>query len=594
MIEFTMAAHVSAEDVSTRFLVLKKHSDIRIRARFKRMRIKTMRSKSITAAVVILFALLVAGCSPKSESTSVEAKANAASAEEKPNLPPSNPFLMSDSIYPMIHWNSAATDVTTVPAWVGNHVVKPEQVQWLPMQPSSIGAAHYPYPDGEQAMILSGNNTVSKVRITEGAFELIDRVTIPGYGEQDATEDEIRNLAQAIEVGGTKESAYLPPLQAYNSKHQVSGENLAFGVYTLLDHDGNYYAGWGTTVFKVADEKPGDVRSKMKIAKSYDLKDGLRPEDAAKISRLLGLAMTYDGHIVVAMPGIIAVLDRDLNNMQYILLEGEAIDNGVTVGEGGGIYVVTSKYMRRLVWDGSNLSDREADGAWKSEYDYVPNPRAFSRGAGNTPTLMGFGPDEQHLVIIADAGDPVKIVAFWRDEIPTDFKQHPNTQSRRIAGELPLSIKVPATIEWSPHVYGYGTMMFASAWPNPVNDADGKLDLYSTVMSAGVSRAAPRGSEKFIWDPKTYSFKSAWTTDYGMQWALHPISMATNTVHLAELKDGVYGLIAIDWTTGKEVGRTTLGKSPIFNTMGGFFIPLENGDIYVTGVFGPVRISKDR
>jgi hypothetical protein len=27
--------------------------------------------------------------------------------------------------------------------------------------------------------------------------------------------------------------------------------------------------------------------------------------------------------------------------------------------------------------------------------------------------------------------------------------------------------------------------------------------------------------------------------------------------------------------------------------MGGFFIPLENGDIYVTGVFGPVRISKN-
>jgi hypothetical protein len=302
--------------------------------------------------------------------------------------------------------------------------------------------------------------------------------------------------------------------------------------------------------------------------------------------------MTYDGHIVVAMPGIIAVLDRDLNNMQYILLEGEAIDNGVTVGEGGGIYVVTSKYMRRLVWDGSKLSDREEDGAWKSEYDYVPNPRAFSRGAGNTPTLMGFGPDEQHLVIIADAGEPVKFVALWRDEIPEDFKQVPGAKSRRIAGQLELSFNPPATIEWSPHVYGYGAMMFASAWPDPVNDADGKLDLYSTVMSAGVSRAAPRGSEKITWDPETYTLASNWSTDYGMQWALHPISTATNTVHLAELKDGVYSLIAIEWTTGKEVGRTTLGTSPIFNTMGGFFIPLENGDIYVTGVFGPVRISK--
>jgi hypothetical protein len=553
-----------------------------------------MRSKSITAALVILVALLVAGCSPKSESTSGEAKANAASAEETPNLPPTNPFLMAGSIYPMVHWNSAATDITTVPAWVGNHVVKPEQVQWLPMQPSSIGAAHYPYPDGEQAMILSGNNTVSKVRITDGAFELIDRVSIPGYDEQNATEDEIRDLVKAIDSGGTNEDEYLPPLQAYTSKHHVDGQNLAFGVYTLLDHDGNYYAGWGTTVFKVADETRGDVRSKMKIAQSYDLKDGLKPEDAAKISRLLGLAMTYDGQIVVAMPGIIAVLDRDLNNMQYILLEGEAIDNGITVDEAGGIYVVTSKYMRKLVWDGSRLSDRESDGAWKSEYDYVHgNPHAFSRGAGNTPTPMGFGPDEQHLVIIADAGEPVKFVALWRDEIPEDFKQVPGAKSRRIAGQLELSFNPPATIEWSPHVYGYGAMMFASSWPDPVKQ-DGKLDLYSTVLSAGVSRAAPQGSEKISWDPDTYTLTSNWSTDYGMQWALHPISTATNTVHLAELKDGVYGLIAIDWTTGKEVGRTTLGTSPIFNTMGGFFVPLENGDIYVTGVFGPVRISTSR
>lgn len=94
---------------------------------------------------------------------------------------------MPGSIYPMIHWNSAATDVTTAPAWVGNHVVKPEQVKWQPMPPSSVGAAHYSYPGGEQAMILSGNNSVSKLRITDGAFELIDRVIIPGYDEQNAT-----------------------------------------------------------------------------------------------------------------------------------------------------------------------------------------------------------------------------------------------------------------------------------------------------------------------------------------------------------------------------------------------------------------------
>jgi hypothetical protein len=512
----------------------------------------------------------------------------------RPSPATPNPFLVQGSTYPMIHWDSAATDVTTASGWVGDHVVQPEQVKWQPMPPSSVGAAHRPYPDGEEAFFVSGNNSVSKMRTTDGAFELIDRIIIPGFDAQNATEDEIRDLVQAIDSGGTDETRYLPPLQAYTEKHQVNGQNLAFGVYTLLDRDGNYYSGWGTTVFKVADEKPDDVRSNIKAIRSFDLKDGLPPDEAKKISRLLGLGMTYDGHIVVAMPGIIAVLDRDLSNMKHIMLEGEAIDNGITVDDGGGIYVVTSKYMRKLVWDGQRLSDREADGAWKSEYDYVHgNPHAFSRGAGNTPTLMGFGPDEQHLVIIADAGEPVKFVALWRDDIPEDFKQVPGTKSRRIAGQRVLSFDPPATIEWSPHVRGYGAMMFASSWPDPVKQDD-KLDLYATVLSAGVSRAAPRGSEKISWDPDTYTLTSDWTTDYGMQWALHPISSATNTVHLAELKGGVYSLVAVNWTTGKEVGHTTLGSSAIFNTMGGFFIPLENGDIYVTGVFGPVRIVGNR
>jgi len=69
--------------------------------------------------------------------------------------------------------------------------------------------------------------------------------------------------------------------------------------------------------------------------------------------------------------------------MKYVLLEGEAVDNGVTVDDAGGIYVVTSKYMRKLVWNGEKLSDRESDGAWKSEYDYVPNPKAMSRRSGD-------------------------------------------------------------------------------------------------------------------------------------------------------------------------------------------------------------------
>lgn len=155
-----------------------------------------------------------------------------------------------------------------------------------------------------------------------------------------------------------------------------------------------------------------------------------------------------------------------------------------------------------------------------------------------------------------------------------------------------LKIKVPATIEWSPHVYGNGVMMMASAWPDPVKHEDGKVAVFETVLTAGVTREAPVGVEKWSWDTKTSSFKSDWTVDYPLQWALHPVSAGSNTVTFTQVNGGIYSLVHVDWDTGKEVGKVILGKSPIFNTMGGFFIPLNENDIYVSGVFGPVLISK--
>ncbi len=536
---------------------------------------------------IALPALLLIACGGPAEE---KIKESETAVSKEMNSVPVNPFLIQNSIYPMVHWNSASSDVTTIKTWEGNSKITEDQIQWMPMPPSNVGMAHYPYPNGEEAIFISGSNRTAKIRVTGDAFELISVAKVPGYNEMDATEEELRALEKAMSTDD--EAEFLAALHEYCGTHGTNGSTLAYGVYTLLDKDGNYYSGWGTTIYKFADENHGDINSPIKIVASYDVKDGLSPEDAAKISRLVGLNITYDGNIVVGMPGIVAVLDRKFSNMSYVIFDGEAIDNGVTVDSDGGIYAVTSKYMRKLIWDGKELSNDVAKGAWKSEYNNIPNEKAFSRGAGNTPTLMGFGDDEDHLVIVCDAGDPVSVIAFWRDEIPADFEQQEGTKSRRVACQTPLTIDVPATIEWSPHVSGYGVMMFASAWPDPYK-IDGKLDVYSTVHTAGVSRKAPRGSEKFVWDPKTRKLTSVWTTDYSMQWALFPMSAASNTVSLCELENGIYSIVSVDWTTGKEVAKTELGTSPIFNTMGGFYIPLSNGDWLVTGTFGPVRISKN-
>jgi hypothetical protein len=81
--------------------------------------------------------------------------------------------------------------------------------------------------------------------------------------------------------------------------------------------------------------------------------------------------------------------------------------------------------------------------------------------------------------------------------------------------------------------------------------------------------------------------------DYPLQSALHPVSASSSdTVTLAPLESGAYSLVHIDWDTGKEVGSVILGANPIFNTTGGFIIPLNENETYISGVFGPVRISR--
>jgi hypothetical protein len=511
--------------------------------------------------------------------------------DKKYTLPPNNPAMIQNGRSPCTHFNSAQTDVTELPAWIGNWAVEPAQTRWLPWV-AFIGTAHIPYANGEQALFIAGTSRVGKIRITDGDFSFVDEIHIPGYDQESISSAEIRRLVKEMTAAGVDESKYLPPFSDYIAKIGQSSANIGNGVYTMMDKDGSYFVGWGTSIYKIADVDKGDVYSPIQIVNSYDVRDGLSPEDAAKVNRIFGLQMNSDGTVAIAMPGIVAVLSNDLDNMQYILLDGEAVDNGISVDEKGGIYCVTSKYMRKFTWDGKKLSDQEADGAWKSAYDYVPNPRAFSRGSGNTPTLMGFGDDEDKLVVIADAGEEISVVAMWRDEIPEDFEQKPGTKSRRIADQLELTIDVPATIEWSPHVYGNGVMMMASAWPNPVTQEDGKVAIFETVLTAGVTREAPTGAEKWSWDSKTHSFKSDWTSNYPLQWSLHPVSAASNAVLLTVAENGTYGLVAVDWDTGEELGKITLGDNPIFNTAGGFFIPLNDDQIFITSVFGPVMITK--
>ncbi len=226
----------------------------------------------------------------------------------------------------------------------------------------------------------------------------------------------------------------------------------------------------GTKVLKTTDDN--NIRGPVRIVKSVDVAAAMPPEAAKSVTRIIGLNMTYDGYIAAAAPGAIVVLDRDLNVKAYQTFP-EAVDNSICIDEKNGIYVVTSRRMLKLAWDGKRLSTEEKDGGWESGYEWIPDEEALaagsiSRGSGTTPTLMGFGDDSDKFVVIADAArSGTNLVAFWRDEIPADFKQKPGTKSRRIADQARIDIS-QLTIEPSPNVLGYGVAVINGSYPKPV------------------------------------------------------------------------------------------------------------------------------
>ena len=248
----------------------------------------------------------------------------------------------------------------------------------------------------------------------------------------------------------------------------------------------------------------------MKVVKSVDVAAALPPEAARAVTRIIGLNMTYDGHIAAAAPGAVLVLDRDLNVKSYVTFSGEAVDNSIAIDDRNGIYVVTSRRMLKIVWNGEKLSMDEKDGGWESGYEWIPDEEALaagsiSRGSGTTPTLMGFGSDPDKLVVIADAArGGTNLVAFWRDEIPADFQQKPGTKSRRIAGQARIEIS-QLTIEPSPNVLGYGVTVINGSYPQPVRTPG-----FPNAFTAGVTRPAPLGVQKFVWNPQGRAFDRAW------------------------------------------------------------------------------------
>jgi hypothetical protein len=512
-----------------------------------------------------------------------------------PNMPAANPWL-TKSVYPTSHFNPGATDsVAHAGLTEGKQLTVDDAKQVSNVMVSNPAIKTI---GSDTVGFASGTLGIRKILLTGDALEDLGFTPYPGLDDLAGKADKaaIDNVLSGIEAAGrAKDDAKLLDAIGGIDAIGVNFETGINGVYNLFDRDGFHYCVYGASkVLKSTDDTDdNDVRAAPRIVKTVDVAAAMPPEAAKGVTRIIGLNMTYDGFIAAAAPGAVVVLDRDLNVKDFVPFEGEAVDNSIAIDQGGGIYVVTSRRMLKLVWNGSKLSTDEADGAWESGYEWMPDDTAFalgsiSRGSGTTPTLVGFGDDPDKLVVIADGAESgTNLVAFWRDDIPADFQQKPGTKSRRIADQARIEIS-RVTIEPSPNALGYGVAVINSTYPQPY-----KIPGHRNAFTAGVTRPAPLGIEKFDWDPKTRSFKKAWINpDIDNSDIMVPVvSAATGLMYAAHKENGRYQYVGLDWETGEVRARWIFpDESRRWNAFGGITTVLENGDLLIGGMFAIKRI----
>lgn len=383
------------------------------------------------------------------------------------------------------------------------------------------------------------------------------------------------------------------------------GSIMPAGIYALVSNDDLVYANAGTIVSAIGRSDPNDVSKGLKVVAQFDTATIIPPTsvfgEEPKVG-LVGMNMTYDGHIVIGALNGIAVVDRALTkgHFQSFDDDNQMATNSLAVDTDGGIFVATGSkkprmpgVMHKFVWTGSTISKDAKDGAWKAQYDGGDWPPAIKAGTGtgSTPTLMGFGADDDKLVLITDGSNRMKLVAFWRNDIPADARKVEGALSPRIADQKPVSAGIS---EQRPWVQSEQTIIVSGQGAFVVNNLieEGHPDRIIDVMTVGPVHRPPSGVEKIVWNETENRFYSAWARGDVVSVSMVPLaSSGANAVFVNGFseKDG-WEVTGLDWENGTTVSRTIFGHNNKGNGTYAILQFLEDGDMLFNSVIGPYRI----
>jgi hypothetical protein len=185
-------------------------------------------------------------------------------------------------------------------------------------------------------MWAMATDRVTLVDVADGRFRPLASMTLPGV---EAIPDKALAELAATELTDLAETEALARrLFGERPKTRVSN-----GLYTASDCDDLVYVNAGSTIHAITTGDPNDPGAGLVVARSLDTTTIFEPfgfpgYDPAV--RLIGMNVTYDGHLVLASFNQLAVVPRTFDGPAhvYTFRDGQFLSNSFSVDEHGGIY----------------------------------------------------------------------------------------------------------------------------------------------------------------------------------------------------------------------------------------------------------------
>ncbi len=349
------------------------------------------------------------------------------------------------------------------------------------------------------------------------------------------------------------------PARRDNGNDKLPWENLCGGSSFFLDDRDRAVTATTERSIVVVATADGNGDPDLTVETTYDLTQQV-PEDDC----LIALMPDWSGRIwYETEDGRVGFVDPDTGKATVLEL-GEEIANSFSVGEDGGVYVVTVNALYRLGVDAAGKPTVR----WRTTYDRgtETKPGQLSRGSGTTPTLMPGG-----LVAITDNADPRMNVQFYETDGGDLVCQRAVFADDASATDSSLVSVGDGVIVENNHGYG-----------SPLRTVLGR------VPEGGFARVDVAGGECEL----------VWTSDIAAPTSVAKVSLETGLVYAYTKRRGLLGvnawyLTALDARTGRTVFSVRTGIGTMFNNHYSAVTLAPDGSAYVATLAGMVRV-RDR